>query len=385
VRKGSSSGPPLRLQIVEGRQEGTTLDLEGPVIIGRSSARATFVIQDSEASRRHASLIPEGQSANVQDLGSTNGTFVNDERIEERHALEVGDRIRIGTTVLELTRTEAAEPAEAEVPEEAEPEEAAKAEAPAEAEEPEREEPEAVAETEEVAEPAEPEAEEPAEPEEPLEEPEEPSEAEEPAEVEEPPVDAAADAEARRAAEVVVAAEAVAKVLHRRLDESFSEVLHAWSNRDPEKMQPYVSRAHLERAREAADQLDRDYQINYIKGLELRDAAVRRPAGDPRAEPLEVYVSFVALDWIEDLRSGEVIDGDASEPQAFTERWTFVEEGRRGWVIDVVEAVWSGPAEGTDPEDWLGLPPGSYSRRSRPSAWRHWDGVVWDAVPAATG
>src|SRR2546430_2318961 len=99
MSKGSSA---LRLEVVEGPQSGMGLDLEGPVIIGRSSSRSTFVLKDSEASRRHASLIPQGQSVNVQDLGSTNGTFVNDERIDERRMVEVGDRLRIGTTVIEV-------------------------------------------------------------------------------------------------------------------------------------------------------------------------------------------------------------------------------------------------------------------------------------------
>jgi pSer/pThr/pTyr-binding forkhead associated (FHA) protein len=384
VSKGSGGGALLRLEIVEGPQAGTSLELTGPVIIGRSSARATFVIQDSEASRRHASLIPQGQSANIQDLGSTNGTFVNDDRIDDKGMLQAGDRLRIGTTVLEVHTTEVAEEA-AEPEPEPQPEEAAEPE------------PEAVAppEVEEEPEIEEEPADEPAQAKEETEAEE--TEAEEPEPVAEPEPEPEPEAEAEeeapqpsteeaRAAEAAVQAGLVAKELHARLSDSFSEVLHAWSNRDPEKMRPFVSQAHLHRAREAADQLDRDFQINYIKGLELRDVAVRRPtSADPQAEPAEVYVSFVARDWIEDLRSGEVIEGEAEEPQAFTERWTFVLEGRRGWVIDRVEAVWSGPAEGTDPEDWLGLPPGSYSRRARSTAWRHWDGVVWDAVPAATG
>jgi predicted lipid-binding transport protein (Tim44 family) len=257
------------------------------------------------------------------------------------------------------------------------------------------------------AEPDVPEEEPAAEPE-PAEAAPEPAEAEEEPEAEEAPppepeeedtgetaVEAAAEdgapdqssEEAAAVAAITAAVEAgeLAKRLHGRLQESFSDVLHAWSNRDPDLMRPYVSQAHLDRAREAADQLDREYQVNYIKALELRDVAVRRPPDDRPGGPVEVYVSFIARDWIEDLRSGEVLEGDSSELQAFTERWTFVREGRRGWVIDFVESMWTGPAEGTDPEDWLGLPPGSYTRRARPATWRQWDGVEWDAVPAPTG
>jgi hypothetical protein len=152
-------------------------------------------------------------------------------------------------------------------------------------------------------------------------------------------------------------------------------------------MLPYVSRDHLYRAREAADALDRDFQVNRIEDLDLRDVAVLRPSDDDSpAEPVCAYVAFRARDWIEDVRTGEVLDGDAGAPQAFTERWTFVSEGRRGWVIDQVESMWTGSAEGSALEEWPGLPAGSYSRRDRPSTWRRWDGARWVAPePAATG
>src|SRR5918912_3163254 len=105
---------PLRLRIVEGRDAGQEIELDGPVVVGRSSARATLVIRDPETSRRHASLIPEGQALNVQDLGSTNGTFVNGERIEDRHVAVPGDRITMGTTVLEVALAPGAEAQEPE-------------------------------------------------------------------------------------------------------------------------------------------------------------------------------------------------------------------------------------------------------------------------------
>jgi predicted lipid-binding transport protein (Tim44 family) len=353
--------------------------------------------------------------------------------------VEVGDRLGIGTTVIEVrpgpgfeepaaaeeepapadaepatedeaeaelaTQVEPAVEAEPETAVEAEPEPVAESEVPeadpteaeleAEPDEAEPdvpdEEPAAEAEPEPAEEEADPAAEEEAEAE-PSDEPEVEPEEEDTGEtaVEAAPEDGAPDQSSDEAAAVAAITAAVeagelAKRLHGRIQESFSAVLHAWSNRDPDLMRPYVSQAHLERAREAADQLDRDYQINYIKALDLRDVAVRRPPDDRPGGPVEVYLSFLARDWIEDLRSGEVLEGDSAELQAFTERWTFVREGRRGWVIDYVESMWSGPAEGTDPEDWLGLPPGSYARRARPATWRQWDGVEWDAVPAPTG
>src|SRR5918911_660719 len=93
----------IQLHIIEGPGAGQALDVEGAAVIGRDPASAALVVEDREVSRRHASLIPEGQSLNVEDLGSTNGTFVNGERLVGSRVLVPGDRLRIGTTVLELT------------------------------------------------------------------------------------------------------------------------------------------------------------------------------------------------------------------------------------------------------------------------------------------
>jgi Inner membrane component of T3SS, cytoplasmic domain/Domain of unknown function (DUF4389) len=111
----------ITLQIIEGPNAGSSLDVEGAAVIGRDPASAALVLADPEASRRHASLIPEGQSLNVEDLGSTNGTFVNGERLVGARVLVPGDRLRVGTTVLEVALVSGAGvPAGAAEPEEAE-------------------------------------------------------------------------------------------------------------------------------------------------------------------------------------------------------------------------------------------------------------------------
>jgi hypothetical protein len=92
----------IKLQIIEGPDAGQELDVEGAAVVGRDPASAALVVNDPEASRRHASLIPEGQSINVEDLGSTNGTFVNGEKLVGARVVVPGDRLRIGTTVLEV-------------------------------------------------------------------------------------------------------------------------------------------------------------------------------------------------------------------------------------------------------------------------------------------
>ena len=339
---------PVQLQIVEGPQAGTELDVAGQAVIGRSSEKADLILDDLEASRRHASLTPEGETLTIEDLGSTNGTFVNGVAISGQRILVDGDRLRIGKTVLKVRLAPTPELAEAGLADEVEP---------------------AVFEVQEEAKPdvAEPAPEEPTEPE----EPEEPTEPEGPPPTEQPPSVEAGDA---------ARATATAKLLHTRVADCFKAVLRAWSNRDADAMKRYVSQDFLERARAAWEKLDREFKMNCIEDLELRDVAVGQLSGDgARAEPAHAYVAFLARDWIEDLRTREVVEGDSAKPHAFTERWTFVPEGRRGWVIHGVESLSTRPAKKTAANEWSGLPSGWYSRRDRPSTWRHWDGSAWSA------
>ncbi|HEX9123460.1 MAG TPA: DUF3662 and FHA domain-containing protein [Actinomycetota bacterium] len=72
------------------------------VTIGRLP-ECDVVLADPGASRRHASVRAEGGEFLLTDLGSTNGTFVNDEQVQERWLAD-GDRITIGTTVIEFRR-----------------------------------------------------------------------------------------------------------------------------------------------------------------------------------------------------------------------------------------------------------------------------------------
>lgn len=97
--------------IVQGPNEGREFEMSGAVVIGRDTS-AGLVIDDAEASRRHASVSLDGSELKVEDLGSTNGTFVNGTRISEPTTLAQGDKLRIGTTVFEV---HVAAPAEEEV------------------------------------------------------------------------------------------------------------------------------------------------------------------------------------------------------------------------------------------------------------------------------
>src|SRR5437870_4931121 len=103
--------PHVTLAIVEGQEAGREFSVTQTTVIGRDPG-ADLVIPDSNVSLKHASLVLVDGGIAVEDLGSTNGTFVNDQQVTESHKLQPGDRIRLGTTVLEV-RAPAPAPAEA--------------------------------------------------------------------------------------------------------------------------------------------------------------------------------------------------------------------------------------------------------------------------------
>lgn len=95
---------PTHLAVVDGHMRGITVPLtDSGVLIGRNP-ECSLVLSDEFASGRHARVYAEGEQWFVDDLGSTNGTFVGPARIGEHVALHEGSRIRIGTTVLEVRK-----------------------------------------------------------------------------------------------------------------------------------------------------------------------------------------------------------------------------------------------------------------------------------------
>jgi predicted component of type VI protein secretion system len=92
----------LILEIVEGSQAGRQLPLDSVVDVGREPSLPLHLDEDTQVSRRHARIALQGGQVLVEDLGSTNGTYVNDQPINAPRSLNPGDKVRIGLTVLEL-------------------------------------------------------------------------------------------------------------------------------------------------------------------------------------------------------------------------------------------------------------------------------------------
>ena len=86
-----------KLSVERGPKElrGVNIVVRGPVIVGRSPG-ADIVIGAGYVSARHARFSLMGQNLFVEDLGSTNGTYVNDERISDPMSLKNNDIVRVG-------------------------------------------------------------------------------------------------------------------------------------------------------------------------------------------------------------------------------------------------------------------------------------------------
>ena len=98
------STAPRTLVVTGGALTGTSLPLrEAGTVIGRNPECA-LVLEDDFASGRHARIFHRDDAWFVEDLGSTNGTFVGTERLTGPVRVEAGSTLRIGKTVIELRR-----------------------------------------------------------------------------------------------------------------------------------------------------------------------------------------------------------------------------------------------------------------------------------------
>jgi hypothetical protein len=97
-------GTPQQLLVTAGALAGTSVGLaDQQITIGRAND-ATLVLDDDYASTRHARLFPQDGQWIVEDLGSTNGTYLDRQKVTQPTPVPVGVPIRIGKTVLELRR-----------------------------------------------------------------------------------------------------------------------------------------------------------------------------------------------------------------------------------------------------------------------------------------
>jgi pSer/pThr/pTyr-binding forkhead associated (FHA) protein len=100
--RGQRRNTPRQLVVTEGALAGTRIQLGSqPVLIGRADD-STLVLTDDYSSTRHARLSPRGSEWYVEDLGSTNGTYLDRAKVTTAVRVPMGTPVRIGKTVIEL-------------------------------------------------------------------------------------------------------------------------------------------------------------------------------------------------------------------------------------------------------------------------------------------
>jgi pSer/pThr/pTyr-binding forkhead associated (FHA) protein len=97
-------GDPTKVVLLEGANRGEEVSLDqAPILIGRGTD-AAIRLDDDYASTRHARIARTDTQWYVEDLGSTNGTYVGSTRITQPTSISLGTQIRIGKTIMELRK-----------------------------------------------------------------------------------------------------------------------------------------------------------------------------------------------------------------------------------------------------------------------------------------
>lgn len=95
-----TSAVTAKLTVIKGSHVGTSFPIKGVLSIGRAES-STVVLKDAKVSRQHAQIKQQGREYIIIDLNSSNGSFVNGEKIDE-HVLTNGDEIKIGDIVMQF-------------------------------------------------------------------------------------------------------------------------------------------------------------------------------------------------------------------------------------------------------------------------------------------
>ena len=104
ARGQAAAKSALKLKVVEGEGKGQVFDVGDELTVGRAAGCQISLAGDTFVSQLHARLFRRDGRHYVEDLGSTNGTFLNRKQVSAPIALRRGDRLQVGKTVFEVGR-----------------------------------------------------------------------------------------------------------------------------------------------------------------------------------------------------------------------------------------------------------------------------------------
>ena len=100
----ASRGVPTKLQVVSGPNAGQSVPLsDQPILLGRGT-EASIRLDDDYVSTRHARFATNGEQWFVEDVGSTNGTYLGSQRVTSPVPVGLGIQVRLGKTIVELRK-----------------------------------------------------------------------------------------------------------------------------------------------------------------------------------------------------------------------------------------------------------------------------------------
>jgi inner membrane protein import complex subunit Tim44-like protein len=127
--------------------------------------------------------------------------------------------------------------------------------------------------------------------------------------------------------------------LKKRVREAFFPVQESWERRSVEESRPFCSDDLYERHRLQLEGYEKQNRANRIADLRLSDVQIVRiyNVTDDGEDRFVAYIQCSARDWMEDTRTGRMINGNKSTATKFEQYWSFARHPRHGWVLDEIQ------------------------------------------------
>jgi hypothetical protein len=129
------------------------------------------------------------------------------------------------------------------------------------------------------------------------------------------------------------------KELEKRVRESFPPIQKSWEDRRVEECRAYVSDALYERHRMQLEGLEKQGRVNHISKPQLHDVEIVRiyNVADDGQDRFVAYIACSARDWVEDIKTGRVVNGNKQTRSQFEQYWSYSRHPENGWVLDEIQ------------------------------------------------